>query len=101
MMERRRRFSAGKLEERFSPDPALGAVPWRMTAADHAEALASAAADGRQLPKLRGPVPDATWDPALAPAIRSCGVKIEEELAIDVLLADLAPQSQHTRSTHS
>ncbi len=39
---------------------------------------------------LRGPVPDASWDSALAPAVREAGVEVEEELVLDLLLGDLA-----------
>lgn len=67
----------------------LGAEPWRFRAADHREALARVAGCGTTPQPLRGPVPDARWDPDLAPAVRACGVEIEEELVMDLLLEDL------------
>lgn len=65
----------------------LGAEPWRMSIGDYRAALAGTAA-GRLRP-LRGAVPDACWDPELAAAVRAAGVEIEEELVLDLLLADL------------
>jgi uncharacterized protein (TIGR02679 family) len=53
-------------------------------------ALDRAASAGTALRSLRGPVPDACWNPRLAPAIRASGVEVEEELVIDLLLDDLA-----------
>jgi uncharacterized protein (TIGR02679 family) len=68
----------------------IGATPWQMSALDHARALDAARAEGLELPPLKGPVPDACWDPDLAPRIRACGVEIEEELVVDHLLDDLS-----------
>lgn len=62
----------------------LGAVPWRMGADDY---LAAAARSTR---RLDGQPVDAAWDPALAPAMAERGVRVEEELVLDELLADLA-----------
>lgn len=70
----------------------LGAEPWRMSASDHAAGLMRAQAEGLALASLRGSVPDACWDPVLAPAIRACGVEVEEELVVTELLADLADE---------
>lgn len=67
----------------------LGAEPWRMRSADHVEALAWARRAGADLPPLRGIVPAATWDPDLAAAITACGVEVEEEASLDLLLPDL------------
>lgn len=67
----------------------LGAEPWRFRTDDHRRALARAAVNGTTPPSLRGPVPDARWDPDLAPSVRACGVEVEEELVLDVLLGDL------------
>lgn len=68
----------------------LGARPWRFRTADHAVALDRAATAGTVLRPLRGPVPDAVWDDQLAPAVRACGVEVEEELVLDLLVGDLA-----------
>lgn len=68
----------------------LGAEPWRFKTEDHAVALERARSAGTGLRPLRGSVPDAVWDPDLAPAIRACGGEIEEELVLDLLMADLA-----------
>ena len=35
---------------------------------------------------------DARWDPALAPAMRRAGVRLEEELFLDDLVQDLSYQ---------
>lgn len=60
------------------------ATAWHMTAADYTGALGAA---GRP---LRGAPTSAGWDPALTAAMRRHGLRIEEELVIDDLLADLA-----------
>lgn len=60
------------------------ATPWRLAAGDYE----AAAAGGRNL-ALDGPVPDARWDPGLAPAMRRHRVKVFEEQRLDLLLDDL------------
>ncbi|MBB4895557.1 uncharacterized protein (TIGR02679 family) [Streptomyces olivoverticillatus] len=60
--------------------------PWRYTATDY-RALAAAAA---QLPPLTGTPAASPWDPALAQALSELGVRVEEEVALADLLADLA-----------
>ncbi|MEV4923226.1 TIGR02679 family protein [Streptomyces roseoverticillatus] len=60
--------------------------PWRYTAADY-RAVAAATPS---LPPLTGTPTEAPWDPALAPALTELGVRVEEETALDLLLADLA-----------
>lgn len=67
----------------------LGATPWRFGVEDHRQALSRAALTATKLRPLRGAVPDACWDPELAPAIRHAGVEVEEELVIDLLLSDI------------
>ncbi|MHB1533354.1 MAG: DUF2399 domain-containing protein [Acidimicrobiales bacterium] len=57
----------------------LGAEPWRFGTEDHALALDRALSAATVLRRLRGKVPDAVWDPDLAPAIRGCGAEVEEE----------------------
>ncbi|WP_232425398.1 TIGR02679 family protein [Pseudofrankia inefficax] len=67
---------------------AVGATPWRMSAADYRRAVAGLAADVG-LP-LTG-TPEATaWDPDLAAAMIRAGVAVHEESLLDDLLADLA-----------
>jgi uncharacterized protein (TIGR02679 family) len=62
--------------------------PWRYDA-DAYEAMASAVHAAR-LPRLGGdPVPT-PWDPGLAAVMVRHAVRIEEELSLDTLLADLA-----------
>jgi uncharacterized protein (TIGR02679 family) len=65
------------------------AVPWRFCASDQAEALARAKSAGLALRPLRGAVEEAVWDPHLAGAVRAAGVEVEEELSLDLLVADL------------
>jgi uncharacterized protein (TIGR02679 family) len=67
----------------------MGARPWRFGVEDHRWALRQASAAGTDLQPLRGVVPDASWDPDLAPSIRTAGVEVEEELVVDLLLEDL------------
>jgi uncharacterized protein (TIGR02679 family) len=63
-----------------------GAEPWRMSAADYLRALEDRPPGG--LPP--GRVTDAPWDPGLAPALRSHGLAVPEELVAERLLDDLA-----------
>jgi uncharacterized protein (TIGR02679 family) len=72
----------------------MGATPWRFGVADHQEALRRAARTGTDLRPLRGAVPDACWDPELAPSIRLAGVEVEEEFVIDLLLSDIEQGSE-------
>ena len=64
--------------------------PWHYDASAY-EALASAATAGAAPAALLAgePVP-APWDAGLAPAMARRGVRLEEELSLDVLLTDLA-----------
>lgn len=80
-------FGAGGISIANGIIGGLDAAPWQMGAGDYRSALERAA--GGRLRPLRGPVPDACWDPELAPAVRSAGVEVEEELVVDLLLADL------------
>jgi uncharacterized protein (TIGR02679 family) len=59
-----------------------GAVPWRMETADYLAAQDS----GK---RLSDDAVDASWDPALAMAMRDRGQAIEEERLLDGLLGDL------------
>ncbi|WP_370451349.1 DUF2399 domain-containing protein [Amycolatopsis sp. WAC 01416] len=56
--------------------------PWRFDAATY---TATTAAGG----PLTGKPADAAWDPDLRPAMEGRGVRIEEELVLPALLADL------------
>ncbi|MFC5724456.1 TIGR02679 family protein [Streptomyces gamaensis] len=62
--------------------------PWRYMATDY-RALAIAAA---QLPPLTGASAESPWDPELARALGELGVRVEEEVALAALLADLGDQ---------
>ncbi|MEU1782412.1 TIGR02679 family protein [Streptomyces abikoensis] len=60
--------------------------PWRYTATDY-RTLAAATP---HLPPLTGTPAASPWDPALAQALTELGVRVEEEVALADLLADLA-----------
>lgn len=60
--------------------------PWRYTATDYRALVAAAPS----LPPLTGTPAEAPWDPALAPVLAELGVRAEEEVALGLLLADLA-----------
>jgi uncharacterized protein (TIGR02679 family) len=63
--------------------------PWRYDR-DAYEALAAATAGtARSATRLIGEPVAAPWDPDLAPAMARLGVRLEEELTLDPLLADL------------
>lgn len=82
-------FGAGGIAIANAVIGRIGAEPWRFRAGDHALALERAYASGTTLRSLRAVVPDAVWDAELAPAVRACGVEVEEELVLDLLLSDL------------
>jgi uncharacterized protein (TIGR02679 family) len=84
-------FGAGGISIANAIIGGMGASAWRFQAGDHALALDRARSSGTSLRPLRGVVPDAVWDPDLAPSVRGCGVEVEEELVIDLLVSDLAP----------
>ena len=63
-------------------------VPWRPWHYDHPSYEAAASVARAALP-LRGEPVSTPWDPELAVAMRRHGLCLEEELMIDVLLADL------------
>jgi len=66
---------------------ALGALPWRMGAADYLDAVATVAPDLR-LP-LTGPPEPTPWDSDLAPAMARTNLAVHEEALVALLLADL------------
>jgi len=86
-------FGAGGISIANAVIGTLGARPWRFSTVDHAAALALAQSTGVDLRPIRPPVPPACWDPHLAPAIRRCGVEVEEELVIEWLVDDIATSS--------
>jgi uncharacterized protein (TIGR02679 family) len=66
--------------------------PWRYDR-DAYEAAATAALAGHaaaRLPRLGGELVATPWDPGLATAMARHDVRVEEELSLDALLADLA-----------
>jgi uncharacterized protein (TIGR02679 family) len=65
--------------------------PWRYDrdAYEAAAAAASAAHAAARLPRLAGEPVATPWDPGLADAMTRRDVRIEEELSLDTLLADL------------
>jgi uncharacterized protein (TIGR02679 family) len=65
------------------------ADPWRMGTDDHKLAAERLATLGRRPARLRGRVPQASWDGNLARAIVSYGMEITEEHVLEDLLADL------------
>ncbi|MFC5182482.1 TIGR02679 family protein [Actinomadura harenae] len=62
-----------------------GAVPWRMTSADYAAALA----EGESEP-LRGASAASPWDPSLERRLHATGRAVMEERLVPLLLDDLA-----------
>lgn len=58
--------------------------PWRFSAPDYRAACIRAAE-----PLGPGPLPPASWDPDLAPALTEAGVAVEEEAVLEELLGDL------------
>jgi uncharacterized protein (TIGR02679 family) len=68
------------------------ARPWRMTAADYEEHIRIARDRGTPLQPLSGQLTAAEWDPELAPAMQAIGVGVQEESALELLLADLEPE---------
>lgn len=64
------------------------ARPWRMTAADYEEHVSIARDRGTPLQPLSGQPTAAEWDPELAPAMQAIGVGVQEESALELLVAD-------------
>lgn len=67
------------------------ARPWRMTAADYEEHVRIAHDRATPLQPLSGQQTAAGWDPELAPTMQAIGVGVQEESALELLLADLDP----------
>jgi uncharacterized protein (TIGR02679 family) len=66
-----------------------GARPWRMSATDYEEHAAAARDRGTPLQPLSGIPVDATWDAELTPAMCALGLAIQEESALELILADV------------
>ncbi|WP_326549795.1 TIGR02679 family protein [Micromonospora sp. NBC_01813] len=64
--------------------------PWRYDAAAYRAAVAGAAVAGAASGTLTGQPVDASWDTGLSAAMSQHGTRIEEELVLDTLLADLS-----------
>ncbi len=64
----------------------LPVSPWRFGAEQYMQAAASAPSSQ----VLSGAPVEASWDPHLGAAMRRVGRRIEEELVVEGLLADLA-----------
>jgi uncharacterized protein (TIGR02679 family) len=65
------------------------ARPWRMAAADYEQHVGVARDRSTPLRPLSGPPVEAAWDPELTPAMRALGVGVQEESALELLVADL------------
>jgi uncharacterized protein (TIGR02679 family) len=65
------------------------ARPWRMRATDYEQHVVTARDRGTPLPPLTGAPVDAVWDPELTLAMTTLGVAVQEESALELLLADL------------
>lgn len=72
---------------------AFGFEPWHFTSASHR-------IRSKHHRKLRPPEAEARWDRTLSETIRRAGVSVEEESAIEELLADLADSSRLRTSTN-
>jgi uncharacterized protein (TIGR02679 family) len=66
------------------------ARPWRMTAVDYEQHVRAARDRGTPLQPLSGQPVVAGWDQELAPAMQALGVSVQEESALELLVADLA-----------
>ncbi|WP_129667908.1 DUF2399 domain-containing protein [Phytoactinopolyspora endophytica] len=68
-------------------------APWQFSGVDYVDALGrirSLDARAEALAELNGPPVETPWDPALGAAMVEHGVRVEEELLLDDLIADLA-----------
>ncbi|MGW6933643.1 DUF2399 domain-containing protein [Lentzea sp. NPDC054927] len=63
-----------------------GGTPWRMSAADYREAVATLIARGVELPTLNTRPETATWDPDLADTMATTGLMVTEEHVLPSLL---------------
>lgn len=75
-----------------------GRVPWQPWRYGTADYLAGAGARTDRPStggSLSGTPTDAAWDPGLAAAMLAAGVRVEEELVLDKLIADLSAATGH------
>jgi uncharacterized protein (TIGR02679 family) len=72
---------------------AFGFEPWRFTSTSHR-------IRSNHHRKLRPPESEARWDSTLSEAIRRAGVSVEEESAIEELIADLSNVSRLQATTN-
>ena len=72
---------------------AFGFEPWRFTSTSHC-------IRSKHHRKLRRPESEARWDRSLFETVRRAGVSVEEESAIDELLADLTELSRLRTTTN-
>ncbi|HUQ56530.1 DUF2399 domain-containing protein [Lentzea sp.] len=63
-----------------------GGTPWRMSAADYREAVATLIARGVELPTLNSRPENASWDPGLADTMATTGLMVTEEHVLPSLL---------------
>lgn len=80
---------------------ALGAEPWRMSAQDYDELVATAASSSRPLPVLTGSPVSAPWAPELHQTLRRHRAEVheEDELLLSRLLQDLADAAQKSAAS--
>ena len=93
-----RQLVAGGVEVRYHGDfdaagiamcarmQAVGAMPWRMTAVDYADALAAADAQAVELPVDKHDAPPTPWDPELAVAFNRDRRIVHEERLLGALV---------------
>jgi uncharacterized protein (TIGR02679 family) len=77
-----------------------GCRPWRMSAEDYLDGLATLAPLAGELPTLEGNPVAASWDPDLTAVMAQANRAIHEELLLEILLADMTgarSRSQVTR----
>ncbi|MGW4214571.1 DUF2399 domain-containing protein [Lentzea sp. NPDC004789] len=63
-----------------------GGTPWRMSAADYREAVATLIARGVELPTLNTRPEEASWDPDLVETMATTGLMVTEEHVLPSLL---------------
>jgi len=63
-----------------------GGTPWRMSASDYREAVATLIARGVELPTLNARPATASWDPDLAETMATTGLMVTEEHVLPSLL---------------
>jgi hypothetical protein len=83
----------GARVERYRPRTTLSvayiSLSVSMDAADYAEHTTAARRRGTPLQPLAGAPVEATWDPELTPAMSALGLAVQEESALELIVADL------------